>query len=170
MSYRTPFLFLRRYYTSEGGTLGCLSLVEVARAKSPSFYCYTVEDDIRERKIKHETCIPASSYRLKLRAFGPNIYERYRKRWPLWHKEVFELENVPNYTDILIHCGNTEDHSSGCLIVGAQPSNINQKKLVVSSSRTTYKQLYTRIYNYVKRGDFYIHIQNPVTYRPGDGC
>jgi len=32
--------------------------------------------------------------------------------------ETFEVQNVPDHTGILFHCGNTEADSSGCILLG----------------------------------------------------
>ena len=29
-----------------------------------------------------------------------------------------QIMDVPGFTDILIHCGNTHEHTSGCILVG----------------------------------------------------
>jgi len=50
------------------------------------FLCYTVEDEYRSTKVKHETRIPAGVYNLTLRTEG-GFHSRYlRKYGPEFHK------------------------------------------------------------------------------------
>jgi hypothetical protein len=37
--------------------------------------------------------------------------------------ETFEIMNVPGHSGILFHCGNVEDDSAGCVLVGQGISN-----------------------------------------------
>ena len=80
------------------------------------FFCFTLEDVVREQpgvpvekwKIKHETAIPEGTYEIKLidsPKYGPN------SPW---------LQDVPGFTEILIHAGYNADHTSGCILVGSQ--------------------------------------------------
>lgn len=70
------------------------------------FLCYTLEDKIRDVKIKHETCIPEGEYKVIM-----NMSTRFRTVLPL-------LLNVPNFEGIRIHAGNTTKDTSGCILVG----------------------------------------------------
>lgn len=73
---------------------------------------------------RNESCIPAGTYRatfMKKSASG-----KYRN--------VFWLQSVPGRSAILIHNGNTVNHSRGCLIIGkrrgplaGQPAVLNSK-------------------------------------------
>lgn len=70
----------------------------------------TIEDKVRvlnsiEDKIKHKTAIPAGTYKGVLftsKKFG----------------KVIHILDVPYFTEILMHKGNTADDSSGCIILG----------------------------------------------------
>ena len=50
------------------------------------------------------------------------------------HPNVWELQNVPNRTSILIHNGNTEADSSGCLICGQSFGSLNGLPAVLNSN------------------------------------
>ena len=69
-------------------------------------FCLTLEDELREVKVPGKTAIPAGLYDIGLRnspKFGPG---------------TIEIKGVPNFTDILIHAGNSADDTAGCIIVG----------------------------------------------------
>ena len=50
------------------------------------FLCYTIEDEYRAEKVKHETRIPAGIYKLTLRSEG-GFHSRYTSKYVAeWHK------------------------------------------------------------------------------------
>ena len=69
------------------------------------YFCYTLEDVIREDKIKHQTAIDAGTYIVAL-----STSNRFKRLMPL-------LMNVPKFKGIRIHGGNTHKNTSGCIIV-----------------------------------------------------
>lgn len=106
------------------------------------FFCNTIEDTVRElpatcpdtlrgrsctckEKIYARTAIPAGQYRITLE-YSP----RFKRRMPYLH-------DVPHFLGILIHSGNTETDSAGCIIVGE-----NTVKGKVLNSRATFQRLY----------------------------
>ena len=91
--------------------------VGVVRAGSP--LCFSLEDQWQPsgRKIPGETRIPAGIYPLRVRAHG-GFHTRYAERFGPAHRGMLEICDVPNFTDILIHCGNTNADTAGCLLVG----------------------------------------------------
>ena len=79
-------------------------------------FSYTLEDVVRApgaRKVKHETAIPAGTYRVTL-----EMSPRFKRLLP-------RLHNVPGFDGILLHSGNTAADSSGCILLGYSklPSN-----------------------------------------------
>ena len=71
-----------------------------------AYSCRTLEDELREVKLDKETAIPAGRYELEFvdsPRFGP---------------ETIALLDVAGFTNILIHSGNTETDTAGCIIVG----------------------------------------------------
>lgn len=104
----------------------------------------TIEDTFRHKKIKHETRIPAGNYRIILRKFGGH-HERYSKKF-LFHKGMLQLENVPGFSDILIHIGNTADDSSGCILIGKEKVNDD----LIRHSTLAYAMFYQYIINLIK--------------------
>jgi hypothetical protein len=61
------------------------------------------------------------------------------------HKGMLEVLDVPNFEHILIHCGNDEDDTSGCLLLGnTQTENIASTGFV-GGSTAAYKRVYPPI-------------------------
>ena len=83
------------------------------------FVCFGLEDEFRETKIASETRIPAGTYDVRLRTEGGH-HNKYSTRFNEIHKGMLHIQDVPNFTFILIHCGNTDEDTDGCLLVGSQ--------------------------------------------------
>lgn len=79
------------------------------------FICYTLEDKVREVagepvelwKKQNETAIPVGVYPVTI-----TMSTRFRTRLPL-------LLNVPGFTGIRIHTGNSSKDTEGCILVGS---------------------------------------------------
>jgi len=109
------------------------------------FMAYTLEDEHRVLKIKGETRIPAGIYNIKFRDEG-GFNERYKKRFPGLHQGMLEICEVPGFEYILIHCGNTDEHTAGCLLVGdSQENNKIIKDGFLGKSTNAYKRIYKDI-------------------------
>ena len=138
-----------RFSSAKDSTLGLLFNVTNDKRE---FLCYTLEDEYREEKVMHETRIPAGTYEIKLRTWG-RIHENYTKRFADIHKGTLWLQDVPNFKYILIHCGNNDDHTSGCLLVGdTQTENIKSDGFV-GSSTNAYKRIYPPIAEALENGE-----------------
>jgi len=105
-------LTIERLFDDGDATLGILRI-------NGKFRCFTLEDEYRAEKIAGETRIPAGFYDVKLRKEGGfhNRYSNHPRIGPI-HKGMLHLQNVPGFEWILIHCGNTDEHTAGCLLVG----------------------------------------------------
>ena len=95
--------------------------------------CYTLEDTIRDVKIKGVTAIPEGTYKVGLR-YSPHFS-------PLYGHDMLWIKDVPGYEFILIHKGNTDSDTEGCLLVGDSKGMLKGKKAVLNS-----KSAYDRIY------------------------
>ena len=116
------------------------------------FLCYTLEDEYREVKIKGKTRVPAGTYPVVLRKEG-GFNERYSKKFPDMHIGMLHIINVLNFEYILIHVGNTDADTAGCLLVGnSQVSNLIQKDGFVGSSTNAYKDIYPEIAKALEEG------------------
>lgn len=117
------------------------------------YICDTIEDKVRdinkngkfdgeEKKVYGETAIPYGTYEVKW-TYSP----RFKRHMP-------ELLNVPSFSGIRIHSGNTAADSLGCIIVG-------ENKVVgkVINSRTTVNKLYPIIRSGCKEGKVTITIE-----------
>ncbi len=127
-------LTVLRYSAGKESTLGLLFIEGV-------FACYTLEDEQREIKVSGETRIPAGRYQVKLRTEGSH-HLRYQQKFPQMHQGMLHITNVPGFKWILIHIGNDDDDTAGCLLVGdTSISNINQEGRI-NNSTVAYKRIY----------------------------
>jgi len=109
------------------------------------FECYTLEDQYQAVKVMHETCIPEGTYDIKFRTVG-SFSERYKKKYGNAHYGMLHLQDVPNFTYILIHAGNTDEHTSGCLIVGETQQDLDlSDDGFIGHSGKAYLKLYNKV-------------------------
>ncbi len=126
-----------RYSSGKRDTLGLLFI-------DCQFYCYTLEDEFRTIKKHAETRIPEGTYELRLRSEG-GFHNRYLKKFGSeFHKGMLELQDVPNFTYVLIHIGNDEDDTAGCLLIADTVNNntIEGKKGFIGGSTGCYQRVY----------------------------
>ncbi len=118
------------------------------------FENYTLEDEYRDVKVMHETCIPEGEYEIKLRAEG-GFHSRYLKRYGAdWHKGMLWLQDVPNFTWILIHTLNDSTQTSGCLGVGSAQQDLDlDAKGLITQSRDAYMRLYPKVRDAILSGE-----------------
>ena len=110
-----------------------------------TFLAYTLEDEYRSEKKYGETRIPDGTYKLGLRKVG-GYHAKYSKRFTDIHTGMLHVLNVPGFEYILIHCGNTDEHTAGCLLVGdSQENNQITKDGFIGKSTQAYKRIYPRI-------------------------
>ena len=74
------------------------------------WFCHTLELPIKAM-TNGKTCIPFGTYELRS-TWSPRF-----KRW------LPQVMNVPGYSGIRIHAGNTPAHTSGCILVGQRLGN-----------------------------------------------
>ena len=134
-----------RYSGDTNSTLGVL-LIDGA------FECHTLEDEKREVKVMGETRIPEGTYKVTLRTVG-GTHARYSKKFPSFHKGMLWVRDVPNFQYILIHIGNNEDHTAGCLLVGNTANNNRHKSGFISDSKSAYVEVYKKVIAAFDRGE-----------------
>ena len=117
------------------------------------FLAYTLEDEYRKEKKYGETRIPNGIYKLGLRKEG-GYNAKYSKRFSDIHIGMLHVLDVPNFEYILIHCGNTDEHTAGCLLVGdSQENNQITKDGFIGKSTQAYKRIYPRIAKAIEDGE-----------------
>lgn len=136
-------LRLERLFFKEKYTVGRLYV-------DGKFFCDTFEDTNRdtdkdgtvEEKIPGETAIPYGRYRVII------------KRSPKFRRDLPRILNVNDFTDILIHSGNSVGDTSGCILVGE-----NKIKGYLVRSRYWEAKLTEKLKGYVQEGhELYINI------------
>ena len=124
-----------------------------------SFLCYTMEDQYNPTKIYGETRIPDGTYKLTLRAEG-GFHNRYLTRYGAdWHKGMIYVNEVPNYSYVLWHVGNSPKDTKGCLLLTK-----TQKDGFGGASRAAYEEVYPAIRDAILSGE-----EVTVTYKNFDG-
>ena len=105
------------------------------------------EDMIRTLKEPSITAIPRGTYEITLDVVSPK-YSKVQFYKDVCNGKVPRLKNVKGFDGILIHAGNTDKDSSGCLLVGQ-----NKVKGQVVNSKETFKQLYNLLQDGKSRGE-----------------
>ena len=135
-------LELDRQASDPNSTLGVL--------RTPIGAFATCEDEPRENKIPEETRIPAGTYRLGLRMPADSgMATDYKKRW-VWHLGMIEILDVPGFTDIYLHIGNTERDTAGCPLVAWRAYF---DAMTISVSTQAYKALARWLIPILHRGE-----------------
>jgi len=119
------------------------------------FECFTLEDKVREgSKVMKESAIPLGEYEIKFRTVG-GFDSKYTSRYGAdWHKGMLELQDVPNFKYILIHTGNTDEHTAGCLLVGETQQDLDKgKDGFVGGSGDAYKKMYPKVRDALLAGE-----------------
>lgn len=138
-----------RFSSQEDSTNGLL----FDATNGMEFLCYTLEDEKRDQKVMAETRIPSGTYNILLRKEG-GFHARYTKKYGSMHKGMLHVQDVPNFQWILIHTGNTDEHTAGCLILGdSQENNILVKDGFIGRSTQAYKRVYPIIASALESGE-----------------
>ena len=148
---------LKRIYCKGTFTLGARQIQTESNNEylTNRYFCDTLEphaiDWRREEKIAGKTAIPTGRYRVVM-----SYSKTYKRRMPY-------LLNVPHFTGIMIHTGNSPDDTRGCILVGKavrpqkpEEENPTGKATVIgrlTDSRITFNKLYELIKEAVKKGE-----------------
>ena len=146
-------LLLDRKWKKETYTIGQLFI-------NGKFFANTCEDKdrhldqsmpiskIRQVKVAAKTAIPTGTYSIRMDVISPKYS---LKPWYVTHchgARLPRLEDVPGWSGVLIHAGNTAADSAGCLLVGK-----NDVVGMVTDSKATFLRLYDKMYEAYKRGE-----------------
>src|SRR3990167_6899964 len=129
-------LRLVREHSKHNATMGSLYVYG-------AWACWTLEDAIREQTVPGETCIPHGRYRVDI---TPS--QRFHRLLPI-------LLDVPGFTGIRIHPGNTIADTEGCLLVGRTRSSGQ-----VGESRLAFEALFPQLVAGLSSG-IEIHVEAP---------
>ena len=151
-----------RYSSGADSTLGILS---ENGPEGREFLAYTLEDEFREKKVSAETRIPEGTYEVTLRTEG-GLHSRYAAKFGDWHKGMLWVRDVPGFEYILIHTGNTDEHTMGCLLVADSSTQNITKDGFIGASVSAYKRSYPSLADWLLDGNIltitYIDYDNPL--------
>lgn len=136
-------LFLKRIARKRTYTFGKLYI-------DGKYFCDTMEDTDRglkqtdayasnkRKKVKGQTAIPTGRYQVTLNMQSPRFASK--AQYKFCNGYLPRLINVPCFDGVLIHIGNTERDTEGCILVG-------ENKMVgkVINSTQTFQKLYKRL-------------------------
>jgi len=121
-----------------------------------NWLAYTLEDEKRKVKVPGETAIPAGTYEIKLRPMGESRLDKpYSERFDFYKGQLW-LQDVPNFTWVYVHCGNNDDHTDGCPLIGLERFGSS-----IGRSRDAYKKVYPLILEAMDKGaEVFIHVKD----------
>jgi hypothetical protein len=105
------------------------------------FECYCLEDVIRPDgvKVRGATAIPEGTYRVEIR------YSPHFKRLTL------HLIDVHGFEYVLVHAGNTDADTHGCILVGDDQGKLNDNW--IGRSRIAEDRLFKKVHAAIARGE-----------------
>jgi hypothetical protein len=137
-------LTLKRIYTCKDYTIGHLYV-------DGSYICDTLEDtdrmldssmsldQIAKIKVKGMTAMPTGRYKVLMNIVSPK-YSKSKYYMNICKGRVPRLDNVPGYSGVLIHVGNTAADTEGCLLLG-----YNKVKGQVINSKVAFEKVYNKL-------------------------
>lgn len=91
-------------------------------------------DKIKETKVYGRTAIPTGTYKVNMNTVSPKFKDR---SWATpYNGCIPRLEGVPGFEGVLIHPGNTDSDTLGCILVG-----VNNVKGQITNSQNTFHAL-----------------------------
>ncbi len=140
-------LILERNWSKETYTIGKLYYID-EDTKAKRYIADTLEDAdrrltddmtieaIKKLKVYAETAIPSGTYQITLNTISPK-YSKRKYYKDLCGGKVPRLLGVKGYDGVLIHIGNTNKDTAGCILVGE-----NKVKGRVINSTKAFEKLY----------------------------
>lgn len=140
-------LILERNWSKETYTIGKLYYID-EDTQAKRYICDTLEDTdrrldssmsddaIKKLKVYAETAIPSGTYQITLNTISPK-YSKRKYYKDLCGGKVPRLLGVKGYDGVLIHIGNTNKDTAGCILVGE-----NKVKGRVINSTKAFEKLY----------------------------
>jgi hypothetical protein len=118
-----------------------------------AFECFTLEDMVRPVKVPGMTAIPEGVYVVSV-----SFSNRFRRPLP-------EIHNVPNFTGVRIHAGNTDADTEGCILVGK-----TKARDFIGNSRAAFDKLFARIQQAAQREKIFIEVTSAAPAARGLGA
>lgn len=104
--------------------------------------CLILEDVVREGpKVYGKTAIPFGRYRVVI-VNSP----RFKRELPL-------LKDVPGFSGILMHSGNSAKDTEGCLLPGLARITLDDGTQFIQHSRDAFNEIMPKIREIIDRGD-----------------
>lgn len=141
-------LILERNFPKETYTIGKLYYID-EDTQAKRYICDTLEDTdrrldssmnedaIKKLKVYAQTCIPTGTYQISMNVRSPKYSNRqYYKLY--CDGKLPRLLGVKGFDGVLIHIGNTNKDTAGCILVG-----YNKKKGQVINSKSAWEKLMT---------------------------
>lgn len=97
--------------------------------------CGMKEDYMARTKVKGRTAIPRGRYKVGIDQVSPKFGKR--AQYAFCGGRLPRLEDVPCFSGVLIHCGNTAKDTEGCILTGE-----NKAVGQVLNSLEAFKRLY----------------------------
>lgn len=147
-------LLVQRIWKAEGYTIGRLYVdgkyfSDTLEDKDRGLKKTTLLSQIKAIKVKGQTAIPTGTYAVTIREYSYKFgQQKYASQYGFCKGYLPRILGVPGFDGILIHAGNTAEHTDGCLLVGK-----NTVKGMVTSSTATFKSLYELIKKADSRGE-----------------
>lgn len=104
--------------------------------------------EIKAKKIYSKTAIPTGTYEVRMDIVSPKYASK------LWYVQnchggrMPRIMNIPGFDGVLIHPGNSDNDTYGCLLVGR-----NTVKGKLTESRATFLLMYKQMYTAYKKGE-----------------
>lgn len=122
-------LYIKRFEFGDNYTIGKLYVDNV-------YECFTLEDAVRDTKIKGTTAIGEGTYKVII-----DFSNRFKKKMP-------HILNVPEYEGVRFHAGNTSKDTEGCIILGSSWT----KGDFVGGSKIAYDKFMTKLEKRLESG------------------
>jgi hypothetical protein len=125
-------LRVNRFKKTEKATLGRLII-------DGAVECYTLEDVVRPDgvKVDGQTAIPAGTYNVIIDAST-----RFKRDMP-------HIMDVPNFTGVRIHSGNTDADTEGCILLGTKIENDD----FISGSKDAFNAFFPKLKAAIDAGE-----------------
>jgi len=119
----TMLIEVKRFEFKDTHTVGKLYI-------NGSYECFTLEDAVRNgTKVIGKTAIPIGTYKLIIDAST-----RFKQDMP-------HILDVPDFTGVRIHSGNTSADTDGCILLGSTWAG----KDFIGNSKIAYKKFFDKL-------------------------